>query len=95
MTLRMPMTRPTAFLNVARSTNCPWTDSSLKINSTSVTPPSEIVHVLVELVEKALRPNIYVARTVQCGTQYLGIIRGTLPEKVNRDLFCADALGLD
>ena len=42
-------------------------------------PTGKVVHVLVELVEKALRPNIYVARTVQGRTQYLGSIQGTLP----------------
>ena len=35
-------------------------------------PTRKVVHVLVELVEKALRPNIYVARTVKDGDSIPG-----------------------
>ena len=46
------------------SWNCPWIERSLARRSNS-TPAGEVVHVLVELIEEALRPRVEVAVPVQ------------------------------
>ena len=80
------MTRPTAALKIARSENCPCTESSLKSNSTSVAPASEVVHVFVELVKNPGQTSMF-PEASSIWTMHLRPFLGPRLEEVNRNLF--------
>src|SRR5262249_30517362 len=80
----MAIKTSTEWANSCTVLNCPWIDKSFIRKPMSLSPASEVIQVLVELVEKSLRPVIDVSGGVHYRCHHLCAVVIARLEKMQR-----------